>query len=96
MFNLNIFKNEQKEPKLSLKSNKNDKFWLSFGDSDQGIIRNLKCKYPSMVMNNEWKCINVFFIHKKCIKSLDEKNEIEMPNIIIRPKKEKNKQKASF
>jgi hypothetical protein len=33
---------------------------------------------------------------KKCIKSLDEKNEIEMPDIIIRPKKEKNKQKASF
>jgi len=30
MFNLNIFKNEQKEPKLGLKSNKNDKFWLSF------------------------------------------------------------------
>ena len=24
MFNLNIFKNDQKEPKLSLKSNKND------------------------------------------------------------------------
>ena len=83
MFNLNIFKNEQKEPKLSLKSNKNDKFWLSFENSDQGIIRNLKCKYPSMVI-------------KKCIKSLDEKNEIEMPNIIIRPKKEKNEQKASF
>ena len=50
MFYLNIFKNEQKEPKLSLKSNKNDKFWLSFENSDQGIIRNLKCKYPSMVI----------------------------------------------
>jgi len=68
MFNLNIFKNEQKEPELSLKSNKNDKFWLSFENSDQGIICDLKCKYRSMVI-------------KKCIKSLDEKNEIEMPNI---------------
>ena len=68
MFNLNIFKNEQKEPKLSLKSNKNDKFWLSFENSDQSIIRNLKWKYRSMVI-------------KTCIKSLDEKNEIEMPNI---------------
>ena len=36
--------------------------------ADQGIIRNLKCKYRPMVI-------------KKCIKSLDEKNEIEMPNI---------------
>ena len=53
---------------MSLKSSKNDKFWLSIENPDQGIIRNLKCKYPSMVI-------------KKCIKSLDEKIEIEMPNI---------------
>ena len=33
MFNLNIFKSEQKEPGLSLKSNKNEKFWLSFENS---------------------------------------------------------------
>ena len=68
MFNLNIFKNEQKEPKLSLKSNKNDKFWLSFENSDQGNICDLKYKYRSMVI-------------KKWSKSLNEKNEIEMPNI---------------
>jgi hypothetical protein len=33
---------------------------------------------------------------KKCIKSLDEKNKIEMPNINIRPKKEKSELNASF
>ena len=68
MFNLNIFKNEQKEPELSLKSNKNDKFWLSFANSEEGFICDLKFKYRSMVI-------------KICIKSLDEKNKIEMRNI---------------
>jgi len=68
MFNLNIFENQQKEPELSLKSNKNDKFWLSFENSDQSIICDLKYKYHSMVI-------------KKWSKSLNEKNEIEMPNI---------------
>jgi len=62
-----FLKMSKKELELSLKSNKNYKFWLSFENSDQGIICDLKCKYRSMVI-------------KKCLKSLNEKNEIEMPN----------------